>query len=138
MGILQEVIVFLSAAVISVPVFKRLGLGSILGYLAAGLIIGPYALKLIDDPEDVLHFAEFGVVFFLFLVGLELKPMRLWALRTPIFGYGSLQFFVTATLLTAIIYLLGIELKMATVIGVSLALSSTAFALQMMVEKKTT
>ena len=88
---LLHVVVLLGAAVVAVPLFKRLGLGSILGYLAAGLVIGPFGFKLITDSHAILHIAEFGVVMFLFLIGLEMKPSHLWRLRNQIFGLGTLQ-----------------------------------------------
>ena len=94
--------IYLSAAVIAVPLSKALGLGSIIGYLAAGIAIGPWGLGLVTNVEDILHFAEFGVVLMLFLVGLELEPKRLWSLRRPIFGWGSAQVFGCALLLTAV------------------------------------
>ena len=96
---LQEALIYLAAAVIAVPISKRFGLGSVLGYLAAGAVIGPSGIKLINDPESVLHFAEFGVVLFLFLVGLELQPRRLWDLRRSVFGLGGAQVIGTGLLL---------------------------------------
>src|SRR5213592_515429 len=92
--------IYLSAAVVAVPVSKTLGLGSIIGYLAAGIVIGPWGLQLVTNIEDILHFAEFGVVLMLFLVGLELEPRRLWALRRPIFGWGSAQLLGSALVMT--------------------------------------
>jgi glutathione-regulated potassium-efflux system ancillary protein KefC len=86
-----DVIILLLGAVIAVPIFKRLGLGSVLGYLAAGTIVGPWGLALIGDVESILHFSELGVVMLLFVIGLELKPSRLWALRRSIVGFGSTQ-----------------------------------------------
>ena len=88
---LSNSFIYLSAAVLAVPLSKALGLGSIIGYLAAGMAIGPWGLRLVTNVEDILHFAEFGVVLMLFLVGMELQPSRLWALRRPIFGMGSAQ-----------------------------------------------
>ena len=88
-GWLQVTLIYLGAAVFAVPLARLLGLGSIIGYLAAGIAIGPWGLKLVTDPATMLHFAEFGVVLMLFLVGLELEPRRLWALRRPIFGWGA-------------------------------------------------
>jgi glutathione-regulated potassium-efflux system ancillary protein KefC len=88
---LQATFVYLSAAVIAVPVAKRFGLGSIIGYLAAGIAIGPFGLGLVKDLESIVHIGEFGVVLMLFLIGLELEPPRLWALRRPIFGWGTAQ-----------------------------------------------
>ena len=88
MSLLQESIVYLLAAIIMVPISRRLGLGSVLGYLAAGIVISPFGAKLIQDPEHILHFAELGVVFLLFIVGLELQPSRLWVLRKMVFGHA--------------------------------------------------
>jgi len=130
-----DVIVLLAGAVIAVPVFKLLGLGSVLGYLAAGALIGPWALGLIDDVDDILHFAELGVVMLLFIIGLELKPARLWALRRSIFGFGSAQLILSALLIGAFAYLLGHSLQIALLVGLVLALSSTAFALQLLAER---
>ena len=96
---LTSSLVYLAAAVIAVPVSRFLGLGSIIGYLGAGILIGPWGLKLVTRPEDMLQFAEFGVVLMLFLVGLELEPKRLWSLRKPIFGWGSTQLFGSAAVL---------------------------------------
>ena len=127
--------IYLSAAVIVVPLSRALGLGSIIGYLAAGIAIGPWGLGLVTNVEDILHFAEFGVVLMLFLVGLELEPKRLWSLRRPIFGWGSAQVLGCAALLTALAMLLGIGWKIALVAGLGLALSSTAIALQVMGER---
>ncbi|XOV84482.1 MAG: monovalent cation:proton antiporter-2 (CPA2) family protein [bacterium] len=130
-----DVIILLLGAVIAVPLFKRLGLGSVLGYLAAGALIGPWAFALIDDVDDILHFAELGVVMLLFIIGLELKPSRLWALRRSIFGFGSAQLFVSALLIAAFAHALGNSLQIAALIGLVLALSSTAFALQLLAER---
>ena len=127
--------IYLSAAVIAVPLSKALGLGSIIGYLAAGIAIGPWGLGLVTDVEDILHFAEFGVVLMLFLVGLELEPKRLWSLRRPIFGWGSAQVLGCAALLTLLAMLFGVGWKTALVAGLGLALSSTAIALQVMGER---
>ena len=90
---LTGTLTYLAAAVLAVPLAKYLGLGSIIGYLAAGILIGPWGLKFVTNPQDMLHFSEFGVVLMLFLVGLELEPRRLWSLRKPIFGWGSVQLF---------------------------------------------
>lgn len=90
-GDLIRVVSLLGAAVVAVPLFKRIGLGSVLGYLAAGLAIGPYGLNVVDDPHAIIHLAEFGVVMFLFVIGLEMKPSHLWSLRRQIFGLGSMQ-----------------------------------------------
>ena len=97
-GFLQQALIYLAAGVIVVPIFKRLGLGSVLGYLVAGMAIGPWGLALVSAPETILQFAEIGVVLLLFLVGLELNPKRVWQLRKPIFGMGAMQVLVTATM----------------------------------------
>jgi glutathione-regulated potassium-efflux system ancillary protein KefC len=127
--------IYLSAAVIAVPVSKALGLGSIIGYLAAGIAIGPWGLGLVTNVEDILHFAEFGVVLMLFLVGLELEPKRLWSLRRPIFGWGSAQVLGCALLLTGVALAFGVGWRVALVASLGLALSSTAIALQVMGER---
>jgi len=132
---LLEVLVFLGAAAVLVPLSKRLGLGAVLGYLAAGIVIGPWVKSRID-LEGVLSFAEIGVVFLLFIIGLELHPARLWVLRKAVFGFGTLQVLVTGILLFLIVRALGIDTRSALVIGFGLALSSTAFVLQMLAEKK--
>lgn len=125
--------IYLSAAVIAVPLSKALGLGSIIGYLAAGIAIGPWGLGLVSDVQDILHFAEFGVVLMLFLVGLELEPTRLWNLRRPIFGWVSAQ--VIGCALAAVGMVFDISWRVALVPGLGLALSSTAIALQVMKER---
>ncbi|QDL55680.1 glutathione-regulated potassium-efflux system protein KefC [Rhodoferax aquaticus] len=127
--------IYLSAAVIAVPLSKALGLGSIIGYLAAGIAIGPWGIGLVTDVQDILHFAEFGVVLMLFLVGLELEPKRLWSLRRPIFGWGSAQVIGCAVLITALAVLCGVGWQTALVAGLGLALSSTAIAIQVMNER---
>jgi glutathione-regulated potassium-efflux system ancillary protein KefC len=127
--------IYLSAAVIAVPLSKAVGLGSIIGYLAAGIAIGPWGLGLVTNVEDILHFAEFGVVLMLFLVGLELEPKRLWSLRRPIFGWGSAQVLGCALVLAAVGLLAGVGWKTSLVAGLGLALSSTAIALQVMGER---
>jgi len=134
--------IYLSAAVIAVPLCRYLGLGAIIGYLAAGIVIGPWGLGLVSNVEDILHFAEFGVVLMLFLVGLELEPRRLWSLRRPIFGWGSAQLLACAGVLFLALYALGRwqpallgGWKMPLVAALGLALSSTAIALQVMAER---
>ena len=127
--------VYLAAAVVAVPLSKKLGLGSIIGYLAAGMAIGPWGLGLVTNVQDILHFAEFGVVLMLFLVGLELEPKRLWNLRRPIFGWGSAQVLACAGLITAAALLFGVRWQVALVAGLGLALSSTAIALQAISER---
>ena len=135
-GSLLEVVVLLGAAVVLVPLAKRFGFGMVLGYLGAGLVIGPWALGLVADVENIKRIAEFGVVFLLFVIGLELQPSRLWALRQPIFGYGSAQVLITAALLAAVALAAGLPMAAAIVIGLALSLSSTAFALQLLAERK--
>ncbi|TMO46146.1 monovalent cation:proton antiporter-2 (CPA2) family protein [Pseudoalteromonas ruthenica] len=129
-------LIYLGAAIIAVPLAKRLGLGSVLGYLLAGILIGPYALGLVGDQTEVMHFAEFGVVMMLFLVGLELHPARLWRMRHAILGLGGLQVTLTAAVLFALCYwLLPLPWQSALAIGLMLALSSTAIVLQSLEEK---
>ena len=135
MEFLEETAIFLGTAVIAVPLFRRLGFGSVLGYLAAGVVIGPWALGLISDSENILRFAELGVVFLLFLVGLELQPRRLWVLRKQVFGLGMAQVIVTGVVLAGFGLLLGLAPNVAWLAGFGLALSSTAFVLQMLAEK---
>ncbi len=127
--------IYLSAAVVAVPLAKKLGLGSIIGYLAAGIGIGPWGLGLVTNVQDILHFAEFGVVLMLFLVGLELEPKRLWNLRRPIFGWGSAQVLSCAVIITGAAMAFGVGWQTALVAGLGLALSSTAIALQAMGER---
>ena len=135
-GFFFQAFVYLLAAVVSVPIAKRLGLGSVLGYLLAGIAIGPWGLRLIgEEGADVLHFAEFGVVMMLFLIGLELRPSLLWRMRVPILGLGGLQVAVTAIALMSIAMLLGVTWNAALAIGLILALSSTAIVLQTLAEK---
>lgn len=134
-GWLHGSLVYLAAAVLSVPLARLLGLGSIIGYLGAGIVIGPWGLKLVEDPEAMLHFAEFGVVLMLFLVGLELEPRRLWSLRRPIFGWGSVQLFGSAALVTAAGVAFGIDWHVALVAGLGLGMSSTAIGLGVLAER---
>lgn len=136
MDFIQEAIVFLVAAIIAVPISKRMGFGSVLGYLAAGIIIGPFGFRLIRDPQHILHFAEFGVVFLLFIIGLELQPSRLWVLRRMVFGLGSAQVILSALVLGSLAWSYGLPPTAAAVCGLILALSSTAFVLQLLAEKK--
>ena len=132
---LTNSLIYLGAAVLVVPLSRALGLGSIIGYLAAGIAIGPWGLGLVTNVEDILHFAEFGVVLMLFLIGLELEPRRLWSLRRPIFGWGSVQVLGCAALLFAAAALAGASWRVALVASLGLALSSTAIALQVMGER---
>lgn len=132
---LTNSLIYLGAAVLVVPLSKALGLGSIIGYLVAGIAIGPWGLGLVSSVEDVLHFAEFGVVLMLFLVGLELEPKRLWNLRRPIFGWGAAQVLSCAAVLFAVGWAAGAEWRVALVAALGLALSSTAIALQVFGER---
>jgi monovalent cation:proton antiporter-2 (CPA2) family protein len=134
-GFLEQALIYLAAGVIAVPLFARLGLGSVLGYLAAGVAIGPWGLALIAAPETVLQFAEFGVVMLLFLIGLELEPDRLWALRRSIFGMGATQVLITAAAVTGAALVLGISFPVALVCGMGFAMSSTAIGLAILQEK---
>jgi glutathione-regulated potassium-efflux system ancillary protein KefC len=127
--------IYLAAAVIAVPLSKKLGLGAIIGYLTAGIAIGPWGLGLVTNVQDILHFAEFGVVLMLFLVGLELEPQRLWNLRRPIFGWGSAQVIGCAVVMTAVALLFGVSWQIALVAALGLSLSSTAIALQALQER---
>jgi glutathione-regulated potassium-efflux system ancillary protein KefC/glutathione-regulated potassium-efflux system protein KefB len=136
MTLLQEAVIYLVAALIAVPISKKLGFGSVLGYLAAGIIIGPFGLGFIKDAVHILHFAELGVVFLLFVIGLELQPSRLWVLRRMVFGLGSAQVIISAGAITAVGLLFGLALTEAVLVGFILALSSTAFVLQLLAEKK--
>lgn len=133
---LHEVAIFLAAAVIAVPLSRRLGLGSVLGYLGAGLVIGPWGLRLINDVDSILRFSEFGVVLLLFLIGLELRPERLWRLRASVFGLGGAQVALSTAAIAGLAAALGIAPGAALVAGFGLALSSTAFVLQMLSERK--
>ncbi|WP_194091216.1 glutathione-regulated potassium-efflux system protein KefB [Vibrio hibernica] len=133
--LLEGSVVFLSAAVIAVPLAQRFGLGSVLGYLIAGIAIGPWGLGLISDVDSVMHFSEFGVVLLLFLIGLELNPKKLWQMRTPILGLGGAQVLVTTLVLSVIAHQLSISWQNSLVIGMGLALSSTAIALRVIDEQ---
>ena len=126
---------YLGAAVLAVPIAKALGLGAIIGYLTAGIAIGPWGLALVSNVQDILHFAEFGVVLMLFLVGLELQPSRLWSLRRPIFGLGSAQVLGCAAALFALGWVAGLPWRISLVGALGLALSSTAIALQSLSER---
>lgn len=135
-GIFSQAIVYLVAAVLAVPIAKRLGLGSALGYLLAGVIIGPFILGLVgQEGQDVMHFAEFGVVLMLFLVGLELQPSILWRMRGPILGLGGSQVAITTIVIGVIGFAVGLDWRSALAIGMILSLSSTAIVLQTLKEK---
>jgi monovalent cation:proton antiporter-2 (CPA2) family protein len=132
---LADILVLLAAAIIAVPICQRLGLGSVLGYLAAGVIVGPWGLGFIDQIEEIRHIAEFGVIFLLFIIGIELKPARLWAMRRMVFGLGTAQLMVTGLAIAGLALLFGQPLRIAVIIGFGLALSSTAFGLQILTER---
>ncbi|MFO1129600.1 MAG: monovalent cation:proton antiporter-2 (CPA2) family protein [Rhodospirillales bacterium] len=132
---LHSATIILAAAVITVPVARRLGLGALLGFLVAGAAIGPEALGLVTDVDAILHFAELGVVLLLFVIGLELQPSRLWTLRKPIAAFGFMQMFITGGVLALIGRLMGLDPAPAAVVGLTLSLSSTAFALQTLAER---
>ena len=131
---LLQLFIFLAAAAIAVPIAKKIGLGSVLGYLIAGIIIGPFCLSLIGDIEEVMHFTEFGVVMMLFLVGLELKPSLLWQMRTPILGMGGVQVVLSSIIIGGVSFIF-LPWQQAVAIGLILSLSSTAIVLQTLREK---
>ena len=132
---LTQVALFLAAAVVAAPLAKLLRIGNVLGYLLVGVLIGPATFGLVSDVKSVLHFAEFGVIMLLFVIGLELRPKRLWAMRTSIFGLGSIQVALTGLVLAAAAASFGLAWQVALFAGLALALSSTAFALQVLEEK---
>jgi glutathione-regulated potassium-efflux system ancillary protein KefC len=132
---LHAALLYLVAAVAVVPLARRFGLGSIIGYLAAGILIGPYGLRFVKDPDAILGVAEFGVVLMMFLIGLELAPATLWSMRRPIFGWGSVQLLGCALVLGCLGTLAGVGWPVAVVAGLGLALSSTAVSLQVMHER---
>ena len=134
-GWLSGALIYLAAAVVAVPLARLAGLGSIIGYLVAGIAIGPWGLRLVTDPRQILEFAEFGVVLMLFLVGLELEPQRLWSLRKPIFGWGSVQLFGSAALMVGVGVAAGVDWRLAMVAALGLAMSSTAIGLGVLAER---
>ena len=134
MGLVHAV-ALLGAAVVAVPIFRKLGLGSVLGYLAAGLLIGPFGLSLFNDPETILHFAELGVVMLLFLIGLEMRPSKLWGLRREIFGLGALQVGLCTLLLTGVGMAFGFSPTVALIGAAGFVMSSTAVIIQMLDER---
>jgi len=136
LGFIEQATLFLAATVILVPVFIRLGLGSVLGYLAVGLLLGPWGLAAVDDVDQILHFAELGVVLLLFIIGLELRPRRLWVMRRSILGLGGLQVALTTAALLPFALMAGLDTTEAFVVAFILSLSSTAFALQMLGERR--
>ena len=133
--LLTGVFVYLAAAVVAAPLFARLGLGSVLGYLVAGMVIGPSVLGLTGEVSEVMHVAEFGIIVMLFLVGLELQPAKMWELHKPIFGLGILQVVLTAAAIGGLALLLGVHWQDALVAGLALAMSSTAIVLQSLNER---
>jgi monovalent cation:proton antiporter-2 (CPA2) family protein len=135
MSMLTQSAIFLAAAVLMVPLTRRFALGAVLGYLAAGVIIGPWGLRLVTDVESILHFSELGVVLLLFIIGLELQPTRLWVLRRSVFGLGSAQVLATGAALAAIAWALGLGWQAAVIVGLGLAMSSTALVLQVLAER---
>jgi glutathione-regulated potassium-efflux system protein KefB len=135
-GGLELALVFLLAAVVAVPVFRRFGLGAVLGYLAAGVVLGPFGLRVVRDADPVLGASEIGVVMLLFVIGLELSPARLRVMRKPVFGVGGLQVLASGLALGALAMLTGADIRAAAVVGFGLALSSTAIGLQLLAERK--
>ncbi len=132
------ILLFLFAAVVAVPIAQRLGIGAVLGYLIAGIAIGPWGLGFIRDVDEILHFSELGVVFLMFIIGLELNPGKLWELRRQIFGVGAGQVMLTAVVLGGLLYLTKFSWQAALIGGIGLAMSSTAMALQLMRDKSMT
>ena len=135
MHLLEQAAVFLLMTVLLVPLFQRLKLGAVLGYLAAGMLVGPWGIGVIGEVETTLQFAEFGVVLLLFLVGLELDPARLWALRRPVFGMGGAQVGVTGAVLALIGMACGLDWQPALIAGLGLAMSSTALVISSLAER---
>lgn len=137
MSLLLQITIFLGAALILVPLGKRFGLATVLGYLFTGIILGPSVFNIASDADAIMNMAEFGVILLMFLIGLELRPQRLWQLRESIFAMGSLQVFATGLLMMPILYFaLHLSVASSFVIGFALALSSTAFVLQLLTEKQ--
>ena len=136
MDMMTPALIYLSMSALLVPIFHKLGLGSVLGYLTAGFIIGPHALGVIKDVNSVSGFAEFGVVFLLFIIGLELQPKKLWSMRRDLIGFGGLQILACTIGLGFIVKFFGLTWTQSLVIGFALSLSSTAFAMQTLIERK--
>jgi monovalent cation:proton antiporter-2 (CPA2) family protein len=136
-GYLTDIIILLAAAVIAVPLARIAGLGTVPGFLLAGIVVGPSSLSLIENSAEIGHLAELGVVLLMFVIGIELKPARLWLMRRMVFGLGTLQVIITGALISAALHLVfGVGLQAAILIGPALALSSTAFVLQLLTEQK--
>ncbi len=131
-----DIVILLAAAVVAVPVFRAVGFGAVPGFLVAGVVVGPSGLALIDNVTEIGRLSELGVVLLLFVIGIELKPSRLWLMRRLVFGLGTLQVLTTGVLITAAVYLLGVAFPAAAVVGPALALSSTAFVLQILSEHR--
>lgn len=134
-SLMYTILTFLTAAVVAVPLFRKFGLASVLGYLAAGSVIGPWGLRVVSDVESTMSFAEFGVVFLLFIIGLELKPQRLWILRRSILGLGGAQVVISALVIGCVALAFGLSIRSSLFVGFGLAFSSTAFAIQLLAEK---
>jgi len=132
---LDQTLVFIGSAIVMVPIFHRLGFGSVLGYLIAGIVVGPFGLGLIHEAESVMHFAELGVVLLLFIIGLEIQPPKLWAMRKSLLGLGGLQILACGIVFFSISYALGFSLVTSFVFALALSLSSTAFAIQTLTER---
>ena len=132
---MREALIFLAAAVVCVPLAARLGLGSVLGYLIAGAVIGPWGLRVIDGAEATQNLAELGVVLMLFVIGIELDPRRLASMKREVFGYGSLQMAICGCALSLFMLAFGLPWQAAVIAGFALALSSTAIAVQAMIER---
>ena len=134
-GLLTAGVIYLGAAVVAVPIAARIGIGAVLGYLLAGIAIGPWGIGLISDVDEILHFSELGVVFLMFIIGLELNPGKLWELRRSIFGVGAAQVIFSAVILGGLLWLTDFSWQAALIGGIGLAMSSTAMALQLMRDK---
>ncbi len=132
---LLATVILLTATAIFVSLFKRLGLGSVLGFLAAGVILGPSGFTITEDVEGLRHFTELGVVLFLFLIGLEMQPKKLWSMRRLVLGLGSAQVLLTGVLIGGVVYLLGVKWQASLILGLGFALSSTAFVMQLLGER---
>ncbi len=136
MNFLLQALIYLAAAVICVPLAKKLGMGSVLGYLLAGMLIGPFVLGYIGrEGQDIMHFAEFGVVMMLFLIGLELEPSQFWKMRKSILGMGSIQMVFTSLLIFALMMITGLSWQVSLAVSLAFAMSSTAIVLQTIKEK---
>lgn len=134
-GQLLPVVALLGVAVVAVPLFRRVGLGSVLGYFAAGVLVGPFGLGWFADPQAILHLAELGVVLFLFLIGLEMRPSHLWSLRQQIFGLGSAQILSCTAVMTVICHLAGLSWPVAFIAASGFVLTSTAVVMQLLAER---